>query len=64
MKKTAFEEAADAHHEFIKARGEEHDDGCMLEAARTGGGGPAKVTNDAYRDGWDSIFGKQPVPDA
>ena len=26
--------------------------------------GPAKVSTPAYRDGWDSIFGKRPVGEA
>lgn len=25
--------------------------------------GPAKVATDAYRDGWDEIFGDKPAPD-
>ena len=28
------------------------------------GGGPPKVSSPAYRAGWDSIFGKQPIAEA
>jgi hypothetical protein len=31
------------------------------EGTRTG---PAMVTSDAYRDNWEGIFGKRPVPQA
>lgn len=29
------------------------------DCTRTKRDGPAKVTTDAYRDGWDTIFGKK-----
>lgn len=32
------------------------------QTAQLGHKGPAKVANDAYRDGWDEIFGAKPVP--
>ncbi|MDB4945520.1 MAG: hypothetical protein JWP97_5054 [Labilithrix sp.] len=31
-------------------------------APRTGHKGPAKVATDAYRQGWDEIFGSRPKP--
>lgn len=31
-------------------------------ATRHAAKGPAKVATDAYRDGWDEVFGKQPAP--
>jgi len=37
------------------------DDGVydIIEEGPSVGSGPAKVTNDAYRNGWDSIFGNR-----
>ena len=32
------------------------------QAAQLGHKGPAKVATDAYREGWDEIFGTKPVP--
>lgn len=42
-----------------------HPDCPHSQNGQESGGGPAKVTSDAYRSGWDSVFGsKMPVGQA
>ena len=33
-----------------------------FRAPGSAGKGPAKVATEAYRDGWDEVFGKKPAP--
>lgn len=42
------------------------DDGKLrsIERAEARSKGPVQVNSQAYRDGWDSIFGKQPIGEA
>lgn len=43
----------------------EHADDCPANPKNQGKSGPSKVTTDAYRSGWDTIFGgKTTVGDA
>lgn len=54
-----YEHAAEAHPEYLDGSIE-----MAAYAAPPERKGPPKVTSDAYRAGWDRIFGKAPAGEA